>query len=159
MGYHDWIMRIAGVAEDLAILDAPEAREEAMRAVEERVCRNRWYRLLDFVCYVACFMLGMDLTFVHTGWMNEVFTWIPRTRELQYGLGLGCMMLFASLGFFAPIVLSRARARRFTREYLNLHGMAVCMRCGYDLRGATEPRCPECGKAFERTREGASENL
>ncbi len=26
-----------------------------------------------------------------------------------------------------------------------------CVRCGYDLRGQVEPRCPECGTAFDRT--------
>jgi hypothetical protein len=25
-----------------------------------------------------------------------------------------------------------------------------CMRCGYDLRGLSEQRCPECGEQFER---------
>ncbi len=24
-----------------------------------------------------------------------------------------------------------------------------CQRCGYDLTGLTEPRCPECGQPFE----------
>jgi hypothetical protein len=27
-----------------------------------------------------------------------------------------------------------------------------CMQCGYDLRGLVEPRCPECGQAFDRGR-------
>ena len=26
----------------------------------------------------------------------------------------------------------------------------VCVRCGYDLRGLPEPRCPECGTPFEQ---------
>ena len=24
-----------------------------------------------------------------------------------------------------------------------------CARCGYDLQGLTEPRCPECGTPFD----------
>ncbi len=24
-----------------------------------------------------------------------------------------------------------------------------CVQCGYSLRGLTEPRCPECGMAFD----------
>jgi hypothetical protein len=27
----------------------------------------------------------------------------------------------------------------------------LCVYCGYDLRGLVEPRCPECGMAFDRT--------
>ena len=156
MSYQHWIMRIAGVAEEVAILETPEARAAAMKVVEERVSKNRRYKLLDFGCYGVCFMLGMTLTFAYTGWMSVFFTWIPRTRRLEFGLGLSCMMLFATLGFFAPIVLSRARARRVAREYLNVHGFTLCMHCGYDRRGAAEPRCPECGKAFERVRDGAT---
>lgn len=26
---------------------------------------------------------------------------------------------------------------------------ARCLRCGYDLRGQTTPRCPECGLEFD----------
>jgi len=25
----------------------------------------------------------------------------------------------------------------------------ACVQCGYNLRGLTEPRCPECGTPFE----------
>ena len=28
----------------------------------------------------------------------------------------------------------------------------LCVYCGYDLRGLVEPRCPECGMAFDRAR-------
>ena len=27
----------------------------------------------------------------------------------------------------------------------------ICARCGYNLTGLTEPRCPECGEAFDRS--------
>ena len=36
-----------------------------------------------------------------------------------------------------------ARARR-------LAGDIDCLRCGYNLRGLTEPRCPECGYVNDR---------
>jgi hypothetical protein len=29
------------------------------------------------------------------------------------------------------------------------HRRGHCLRCGYDLTGLAEPRCPECGRAFE----------
>lgn len=41
--------------------------------------------------------------------------------------------------------------RRMLRKELISCGIRVCLNCGYDLRGQTEPRCPECGHAFERT--------
>lgn len=38
---------------------------------------------------------------------------------------------------------------RYLRWYLQNNGVAICLQCGYDLRGQTEPRCPECGLAFD----------
>ena len=29
-----------------------------------------------------------------------------------------------------------------------LHESGTCRKCGYDLRGLPEPRCPECGAPF-----------
>lgn len=45
--------------------------------------------------------------------------------------------------------LSRGRIRRELRQQLIDAGFAICGPCGYDLRGLTEPRCPECGQPFE----------
>ena len=42
----------------------------------------------------------------------------------------------------------RHRLRRFLRRQLLDRGIAICLKCGYDLRGQTEPRCPECGTPF-----------
>jgi hypothetical protein len=28
---------------------------------------------------------------------------------------------------------------------------STCVHCGYDLRGQTDPRCPECGRSFDPT--------
>ena len=46
--------------------------------------------------------------------------------------------------------LTRARIRRRLREMLILEGFPICGPCGYDLRGSTEPRCPECGAPFDK---------
>ena len=48
------------------------------------------------------------------------------------------------------IWLSRARIRRRLRQQLISDGFLICEPCGYDLRGLTEPRCPECGAPFEK---------
>ena len=45
--------------------------------------------------------------------------------------------------------LSRTRIRRKLRQELIDAGFALCGPCGYDLRGLTEPRCPECGAPFD----------
>ncbi len=38
---------------------------------------------------------------------------------------------------------------RFVRRWLCGQGVPVCLKCGYDLRGLTDPRCPECGTVVE----------
>lgn len=49
-----------------------------------------------------------------------------------------------------PFVLWMHRPlRSFLREELNRHGVPTCVKCGYDLRGQTEARCPECGGHFD----------
>ena len=39
----------------------------------------------------------------------------------------------------------RNRLRRYLREQLVARGQPICLKCGYDLRGQIEARCPECG--------------
>ncbi|MGD8453252.1 MAG: hypothetical protein PVJ57_15655 [Phycisphaerae bacterium] len=51
-----------------------------------------------------------------------------------------------ALGLRLPV---RKRSRRFLRQCLIERGVPVCLHCGYDLRGQTAPRCPECGQPFD----------
>ena len=44
---------------------------------------------------------------------------------------------------------SRSWMRRFLRDYLNEHGIPICRKCGYDLRGHVSEACPECGMPVE----------
>ena len=36
--------------------------------------------------------------------------------------------------------------RQHLRRWLVDRGVPICLRCGYDLSGQVEPRCPECGE-------------
>ncbi len=44
---------------------------------------------------------------------------------------------------------ARSGIRRSLRNELRSMGHSICVPCGYDTRGLTEERCPECGKEFE----------
>lgn len=39
--------------------------------------------------------------------------------------------------------------RKYMRREMVKRGIFVCLRCGYDLRGLQQPRCPECGTPFD----------
>lgn len=45
-------------------------------------------------------------------------------------------------------LLMRAVWMHLISELVPQHAYA-CLGCGYDLRGQTQPRCPECGKEFD----------
>lgn len=52
----------------------------------------------------------------------------------------------SALWTFGPGVVLLFVAVRMQRRVRT----GVCVACGYDLRGLPEPRCPECGLAFNR---------
>lgn len=53
---------------------------------------------------------------------------------------------------FVLVQIARRRIRPFIWQKLAERGVIVCLHCGYDLRGQTVCRCPECGKAFDPQR-------
>lgn len=70
----------------------------------------------------------------------------------SHGIWLGAL-LCGLLPFLLGIPLSYSRYYKwmtiYVRQYLNDHEMPICMNCGYDLRGLTHARCPECGVESE----------
>jgi hypothetical protein len=52
-------------------------------------------------------------------------------------------------GMFASQFVGVGRTRRKLRIELVSQQVPICIPCGYDLRGQTEPRCPECGASFD----------
>jgi len=62
---------------------------------------------------------------------------------------LVCLMV-VFLGVFVLVLKNvNGITRRFLRKELVRRGIPVCIKCGYDLRGQTETRCPECGAEFD----------
>ena len=55
-------------------------------------------------------------------------------------------MLLSVLGILAMPLW--AMALRLARRRFR-HARELCVGCGYNLHGLTEPRCPECGTPFE----------
>jgi len=56
-----------------------------------------------------------------------------------------CVVVLLAFGFYIRNVV-RDAFREF--RYSKWRKEARCLECGYDLRGQTEPRCPECGTPF-----------
>jgi hypothetical protein len=57
--------------------------------------------------------------------------------------------LFGALFPAACIWIFRARMRKELHKRLLQRGIRTCVKCGYNLRGQVEPRCPECGTPYD----------
>ncbi|HPM24667.1 MAG TPA: hypothetical protein PLP66_12230 [Phycisphaerae bacterium] len=73
-------------------------------------------------------------------------------RQVTYG-GTGAFGVGLPFWFLAGGVLSAAviAYRRGPRRRARRRRRGECIHCGYPLAGLTEPRCPECGRAFIST--------
>ncbi|MFN0135264.1 MAG: hypothetical protein ACKVS9_04010 [Phycisphaerae bacterium] len=85
-----------------------------------------------------------------------VATMLPLARLLQSFrlppvIGHFALTLLGVLGLIAVILSpwSYWHTRRALRHYLADRGVAICVSCGYDLRGLDEARCSECFAAAE----------
>jgi hypothetical protein len=88
------------------------------------------------------------LTIVFFGWRAIV------PKVLLQGLPYwGLRHVMGLSACLATVLLAnwtwRRRIRRALREELQHCGVPICVRCGYDLRGQVEARCPECGEVFD----------
>ncbi len=101
----------------------------------------------------------------------------PRRYWVEYAAALGgAACLTIPIGGFLPGSLSGVstamlvwcglcvvgwRWRWFTRQKLRkelaARGIPICIRCGYDIRGLTDARCPECGTEFDPSLLGGPE--
>ena len=73
------------------------------------------------------------------------FLGIPDWARDYVGSAVGGLSF--SLGF---VWICRRDLQRSLRKQLLERGVPICVRCGYDLRGQTAPRCLECGKPFDK---------
>ncbi len=87
------------------------------------------------------------------GFLLNTFYLLPLLCS-HYGLPTGIVytinILASSLSALSGIWLTRSRIRRRLRQELINDGFAICGPCGYDLRGLSESRCPECGAPFDK---------
>ena len=146
MGFSRLIQRVSGAARDLASFGTREAQDEAWKAIKKNV-NSDWRGLILSIlsmvpglCLVGIppYVLGV----LYPGWTLDHMGF-ARMLFLSSGIG-GMLVMYA-----VPVLILRPRVRRLTREYLNAHGLPICLHCGYNLRGLSQPRCPECGRAFE----------
>ena len=128
--------------QELAVLDSDEERKKAVKEARRRLGWDwRWWAAIPL------FVFGSEIVVVIIPhWLfdraglrgtlpHRIFEWVDT-------------FVFALVFVLAPAWLYRNLARKKLRQYLVGQGYKVCLGCGYDLRGQTEARCPECGRPF-----------
>ncbi len=62
------------------------------------------------------------------------------------GIISGALLLALVLSpVFLIIIITYVRWRRNRSSFRKEEDLPICLHCGYDLRGLSIPRCPECG--------------
>lgn len=118
----------------------PDQRERA--AVFSKLARGK-RRVLGFLLFallIFCTMALID-SFAPVLFGDRVTTLIL--------MGTPVAAIGGVLISVVGALVSRKRDRAILRRCLVEAGYLVCLGCGYDLRGQTISRCPECGVAFD----------
>lgn len=131
---------LAGLFPELSHFPDRAARDAAFSSAKLRVIRakRRWILLVAAMSGVglAIALLGLGLKIVfgtNVAWLGS----------FAGPLTLLVWVWVANIAFRRPI-------QRDLREQLVARGVPICLACGYDLRGNTSGRCPECGSPPSR---------
>ncbi len=130
-----WMENFWGLQYDLAHIEGLAERAALRESAKRRVMRGWWHFALTLLVVAAAPRLA---TYV----ANHLSRVLPVPRFILTMLCISTIM-FAYVAVLA--LLYRGRMRRAIRELLRARGVHVCLACGYDLRGGTGVRCPECG--------------
>ncbi len=122
---------------EISRFDSPEEARAVLRSWQKHLMKQPrfWLALCGYVIGVAC-TIGVL--------MEAMRRWVQLPAALYGGIIGG---VIGGSAMLAVNWLWRSKCRRFLRHELIARGVAICLKCGYDLRGQTTPRCPECGTA------------
>jgi len=124
---------------ELKLFEADEDRRVALRIVRRRLVRS-W----QFWFYV---ILGNVLAVLFCAWSAGFLRQMLALPMWAYGTIVGVAMSACFAGVFN--YLFRKPVQRHLRNELVARRIPICIKCGYDLRGQVEPRCPECATACD----------
>jgi hypothetical protein len=140
----------------LAQPECASASEHQRGDAVEFVCREfkpGWVQaLIVFFAFMPILCFGMYL------WDSLAdHLALPRHGVRDVAFVLIPSLLLVCDGFATRWLFHR-RALALLRDRMIWLGIPLCRHCGYDLRGQTVPRCPECGRPFEPVGRGLEKN-
>jgi hypothetical protein len=154
-----WVMRaIAAAARSvhvslrLALVPELQAAGSARHA---RALMRRAYRAVSRARPVGRFLLFVPMstgTVILLGaGMQQLSKIVPEPDSIWTGLPYGCAVVIllgipsTVLIYAQYLLLFRPEIRATLSDHLSGDAARPCAKCGYDLRGQVERRCPECG--------------
>jgi len=133
---------IVSVWPEMALVRDNRERAELMRRFRWRFFGgNIWF----YVYVLGVMVISLLLTIYAKPLCARAAAWLGIPAIVLYGL----LLVAIVIAYYLGISLLWARSIRVAiREHLQQTGVAVCIGCGYDCRGLSEARCPECGRTF-----------
>lgn len=132
---------------ELALLETDEQRDNVWQKARDRCGYSPWD--LAILCLVGAAVLGwthIERLVGDVARITAALTGFPQ-GVLMRGLTILLLVAVISATLYARIWLCRKDLAQAVRRELRHRGIAVCMRCGYGLRGLGEgATCPECGQ-------------
>lgn len=124
---------------ELKLLETTKDRRELLTAVERRtVGLGKRIALVVALAVVVGSLCAATLYTLSRWWPIPQSTWGAISGAIVGGTSALSVQIFW-----------RRPLQREIRRELNRRGVPICVRCGYNLHGLAEPRCPECGTPFE----------
>ena len=118
------------------------SREEARCVVHD--WKKRLIRMPRFWLSLVLYTVAVGGTTFAL--LLSVRRWVHIPASMYGGIVGG---ITGGSGFVVVNWIWRHKLRRYLREQLMARGIPVCLKCGYDLRGQSVPRCPECGTPYD----------
>lgn len=147
MNIPNWWHDLLGVSRELTYLETAADRKAAWKQVHGAIYKSKQrhgLRLLVLILVIVPVSLFsrrlLEPFLMRTGGLSKT-----AIEFIRYAL----LIIAAIACTFAALWLLRRQYQKRLREYLLNKGIPVCLHCGYNLSGLTEPRCPECGRTFE----------
>ncbi len=132
--------RLLRVYPELTFFDSEKRRKAAWKESTRRLIRD-WRYWVYWICSLLV-----------PGFLTFGVVLLQLHRQLRLPSWAGGILIGVLFGVFFGVAyhwLWRRPIRRSLRQRLQQEGVPICLQCGYDLRGQTEPRCSECGTAFD----------
>lgn len=142
---YDTAFYLPDVGREMCLLATQAERDAARWHVWRRLFRSAHYWLLCAAVVAVMIPLFLGGMWLATWTRLRVGSGIPQFETLFLtAYGAVCVAIFSVAGMW-PL---RRMVLRELRGYLNSRQIPVCVHCGYDLRGNSSDRCPECGHAL-----------